>query len=213
MKCLPLLGLDYFNPEHQTKLVVLPDINGIKPKKPSPFDFDEGYLGEIVEFYDNYISRMTNLKGFAINGWSDKDARLLFDSVDRTFQGTGHGNSKNFEIDWLLFNGLSLSVVEVGMRGASSKLKTQKEEANEKSDDLIRIERLISKKVDQVMKSDAIIQHLLEATKQKLASVNYLLVFPDIAIDFVKERIRKMYIKAQNDGREYSLDRLLNSTK
>ena len=114
---MPLLSLDYLNPEYKDKLVILPDISNIKPKEPSLFAADYGYLGEVVEFYDNYISHMKNLKGFAINGWNNKIAKEIFDNVESTFVESKKKQAKDFEVDWMLMNGSVLTIAEVGMRG------------------------------------------------------------------------------------------------
>ena len=132
IQCMPVYAPDYYNAEHKKELVILPPIDSIKPSKPSLFEADSGYEGEVVEFYDNYLSRMPGLKGIAINGWKSEQARLIFDNVEKTFQGTKYNDTnddkndkntknnkktKNFEIDWLLMNGWVLTVVEVGVRG------------------------------------------------------------------------------------------------
>ena len=97
--------------------MILPDINSIKPKEPSLFAADYGYLGEVVEFYHHYISHMKKLKGFAINGWNNKIAKEIFDNVESTFVKSKNKQAKDFEVDWMLMNGSVLTIVEVGMRG------------------------------------------------------------------------------------------------
>ena len=221
------MSLDYYNPGHARKLVILPDINSVKPKDPSLFSPDYGYLGEIVEFHDNYLSRMENITGFAVNGWSVLNAKRIFNSVETTFNSKASENSKDFEIDWLIFNGNSLSVIEVGMRGESepsknSQNKETKEETDKMRNDIKGSERLIGKKLEQMMKNVIIIEHLLEATSQKHACINYILLFPNLTIDIIKDRIEKLHAKAQIDAKaeideikreNFSLDNIVSSTK
>ena len=97
----------------------------MKPK--GSFSIDTAYHGEKVEFHDYYLSRMVNLRGIAVNGWNNNLAKSVFESVENTFRGTKYEKSQDFEIDWLIFSGSSLTVVEVGMRGETeTKVKNAK---------------------------------------------------------------------------------------
>ena len=178
------------------------------------FEVDCGYHGELVEFYDNYLSRMTKLKGIAINGWSNSVAKVIFDAVDDTFKGTKWEISKGFEVDWLLLSGSALTVFEVGMRGETEEnpknLKSKDEAAapdkEKESEDTKRVERLISKKIDQMVQNCIIFQHLLEATGCQDISVNYVMFFPNITTELIRNRVEKLHKKALSKGRQFSLD-------
>ena len=60
---------------------------------------------------------MSTWKGFAINSWRIEQARLVFDSVENTFDASKYTSTKDFEIDWILLNGSVLTIVEIGVRG------------------------------------------------------------------------------------------------
>ena len=213
-KCLPLLALDCLVPEYKSEMVFIPHIDTIKPKKSSMFEVDCGYHGEVVEFYDNFLSRMTKLKGIAINGWSNPTANFIFDAVEHTFKGTKWEISKGFEIDWLVLSGSALTVFEIGMRGETEEnpknLKSKDKDAapdkEKESEDTKRVERLISKKIDQMAQNSIILQHLLEATGNQDLSVNYVLFFPNITTELICNRVDKLHKKALSEGRQFSLD-------
>ena len=178
------------------------------------FEVDCGYQGEVVEFYDNYLSRMTKLKGIAINGLSNPIANLVFDAVEHTFKGTKWENSRDFEIDWLLLSGSALTVFEVGMRGETeespknlkSKDKAAAPDKGKESEDTKREERLISKKIDQMVQNCVIFQHLLEATGNQDLPVNYVIFFPNITTEQICSRVEKLHQKALSEERQLSLD-------
>ena len=197
IKCMPLYALDYYNGKHKKELVILPPIDSIKPSKPSLFEVDPGYEGEVVEFYDNYLSRMPGLKGIAINGWKSEQARLIFNNVEKTFDGTKYKETKDFEIDWLLMNGSCLTVVEIGVR-CVNKEKGKNSKSHQKlnldADNMERgTQRLISRKIDQLIRDQVIIQHLLEATNVENCCVNYFAVWPNIPIDDIRLKIATTY--------------------
>ena len=213
-KCLPLLALDSLVPEYKIELVPLPHIDTIKPKNLCMFEVDCGYQGEVVEFYDNYLSRMTKLKGIAINGWSNSIGKVIFNAVEHTLKGTKWEKSRDFEIDWLVLSGSALTVFEIGMRGETEEnpknLKPKDKAAapdNEKeSEDTKRMERLISKKIDQMVQNCVILQHLLEATGSQDISVNYVMFFPNITTELIRNRVEKLHKKALSKGRQFSSD-------
>ena len=213
-KCLPLLALDCLVPEYKIEMVFIPHIDTIKPKKSWMFEVDCGYHGEVVEFYDNYLSRMTKLKGIAINGWSNSIANLVFDAVEHTFKGTKWEKSRDFEIDWLVLSGSALTVFEIGMRGETeenpknlkSKNRIAAPDKEKESEDTKRVERLISKKIDQMVQNSIILQHLLKATGNQDLSVNYVIFFPNITTELICSRVEKLHKKALFEGRQFSLD-------
>ena len=194
---MPIYALDYYTGEHKKELVILPPIDSIKPSKPSLFEFDPGYEGEVVEFYDNYLSRMPGLKGIAINGWKSEQARLIFNNVEKTFDGTKYKETKDFEIDWLLMNGSCLIVVEVGVRCVNEeKNKNSKSHQNLKldADNMEKgTQRLISRKIHQLSRDQVVIQHLLEAANVQNCCINYFAVWPNIPIDDIRLKIANIY--------------------
>ena len=215
-KCLPLVSLDTLSTDFKTTLVLIPEIDDIRPNQPSQFGHDHKYLGKIVEFYHNYMSRMINLKGVAINGWSSNHAKSIFEAVENTFEEM-ENPPKDFEIDWIIFNGSCLTVVEAGMRGETTekagctKFGRKHSSKNWKEDDLKGMERLISKKLDQIVRKDTqIVQHLLEATRNDNLPVNYVLLLPNVSIDLVRNRIKNLYRKSKVGNEFYSLDLMIS---
>ena len=180
-------------------MVTLPPIDSLRPPL---FEQDSGYEGEVVEFYDNYLSRMPELTGFAINGWKTENARLVFDSVEKCFNGSSYTKTKDFEIDWLLINGSVLTVVEIGVREESDeKENTSKKSKREKTEDIgdevdKGAERLVARKVDQLIKDHVVIRHLLEVANIQNCCINYLAVFPNMPIDLVMAKIETTYSRA-----------------
>ena len=170
VKCCPLLGLDTFNAEYKTKVEYLPRIECIDSL--GPFEEDNKYHGEIFEVYLKFFARMELLTGIAINGWSNLDCRRVFHNVENTFQGCGKfSRTKDFEIDWILFDGYSLTVIEVKERSERAKKQTIGH---------------FEKKLDQIKKR-IIIQHLLEVTGCSNIKVNYIIACPNVSIGEVAE--------------------------
>ena len=199
IRCMPVYMIDYYNGQHQSTMVTLPPIDSLRPPL---FEQDSGYEGEVVEFYDNYLSRMPELTGFAINGWKTENARLVFDSVEKCFNGSSYTKTKDFEIDWLLINGSVLTVVEIGVREESDeKENTSKKSKREKTEDIgdevdKGAERLVARKVDQLIKDHVVIRHLLEVANIQNCCINYLAVFPNMPIDLVMAKIETTYSRA-----------------
>ena len=103
-KCSPLLALDTFNTLQRTQVEYIPAIANIK--RPNVFEEEFRYHGEVYHMYMNYFAQISGLKGVAINGWSNRDAEKIFESVEKTFERTkGYERTLDFEIDWLLFSG------------------------------------------------------------------------------------------------------------
>ena len=195
--------------------MLIPEIDDIRPNQLSQFDPDHKYLAEVVEFYHNYMSRMTKLKGVAINGWSSNHAELIFEAVKNTFDGMK--NPKDFEVDWIIFNGSSLTVVEVGMRGRTFEDTGCTKPGGEafkkfcKGDDMKQVERVISKKLEQIVRKDTkIVQHLLEATGNGNLPVNYALLLPNLSTDFVSNRIKNLHTKSLSEKKLFSLDEIIS---
>ena len=114
-KCMPFLALDHYNRDYKVKIEYIPRIDSIKPKF-GLFKEDSGYVGEVIDFYGAYLSQIAGLKGVAVHSWKSENADLFFDGIHKTFDGTDYKDSKNFEIDWILFTGNTLNVIEVSRR-------------------------------------------------------------------------------------------------
>ena len=180
-KCSPSLALDVFNSRHKTDLEYIPRIPNIE--SPDPFIKDNKYYkyeGEICELYFKYFAQIEELTGIAFNGWSNLDAQRVFDGVPETFQGTKFPETKDFEIDWILFNGSTITVIEV---------KANTEESRSKKN--------FETKVKQLKKDQIVIRHLLEATGCENVKVNYVIACPNVSIKEVTEG------KLLNDHREF----------
>ena len=189
--------------------MIIPEISNLQPKTKGIFDDDDyGYLGEVLEFYQNYLSRVNGISGVAINGWDNELAESVFDFVGDTFKNTKNGSSRNFEIDWIILNGDSVTVVEVGMRG-----KTQIREGNENClmNEEKGIQGVIDNKFKQIVKNQTIVEHLLEATGNQHILVKYLAFFPNISITSVQSHLDKMQQIARREGRKSSIDELVAS--
>ena len=183
----------------ESKLVFVPEVKFLRPKeekdkKSALFEMDLGYHGEVAEVVCGYLSRMENLTGVAINGWSSKDAAKIFTDVDKTFMGTKDEGSKDFEIDWLIFSGNTLFIFEVGMRDY------------DKLNDDKGIEKLIHTKCSQVSKDAMVLRHLMEATNFTPVEVYFVAVFPNLPFENVE---KKMRVRNQRE----SLNRLITSDK
>ena len=187
-KCLPVLFLDVLVPECRVKMVYIPDIGSIKPQKPDMFAENPDYHGEVTEFYANYLRRMDNLEGVAINSWSNKDARKIFLNTERTFDATKYEKCKVFEIDWLIFTNSTLAVVEVGMRCQTGEKDSGKKSKNRSEEESLK--RIITGRVGQIMKDTIIIRKLLEATDSFGVLVYFFAVFPNIAFETVQKRVQ-----------------------
>ena len=184
-KCLYELVLGSLNiPKTRIGLTFIPEISCIEPKKENAlFEMDYGYHGEVSEFCTNYLSRMENLQGFAVNGWNNREARKILKNVEKTFYGTKHSGSNDFEIDWLIFEKSTLVVAEVGVRGKSEDIGQQKSSDPKEKCGAERQQNMIKKKISQVLKDEVIISHLLEATGCCELSVIYLAVFPNLPLE------------------------------
>ena len=244
--CIPKLVLEIFNSKYETELYVVPRVSSIK--KPPLFTEDHGYHGEVVEFYANYLERLDSLTGIAVNGWSNKAARKIFTSVEKTFEKINpkknskhlalqeeletklitwnkrrklHKNlesqtfrkrrrcrssqmrrsgektilsersksvgstskpipatknvSRDFEIDWILFNGSTLTVVEVGEEGSCEKGSDSKANSSER-----KRHKIVPEKIEQMKKDQVIMQSFLSAVGAADVTVKYLLVYPNL---------------------------------
>ena len=188
--------------------MIIPEISNLQPKTKGLFDDDDyGYLGEVLEFYRNYLSRVNGISGVAINGWDNELAESVFDFVGDTFKNTKNGSSRNFEIDWIILNGDAITVVEVGMRG-----KTEIPEGNKNClmNEEKGIQGVIANKFKQIVKNQTIVEHLLEATGNQHIQVNYLAFFPNISIASVQAYLDKTQQIAGKEGRQSSIDEFIN---
>ena len=96
-----------------------------------------------------------------------------------TFKNTKNGSSRNFEIDGIILNGDSLTVVEVGMRG---KTETREGKENCIMNEEKGIQGVIADKLKQIVKNRTIVEHLLETTGNQHIQVSYLAFFPNISV-------------------------------
>ena len=170
-KCASKLALDWLNPGYETSMQYIPRISCIP--WPEPFKEDNKYHGEIYEMYLNYFARMNSpMKGVAINGWGNTNAANLFHNTSETFKGTGKfEKSKDFEIDWILLNGSSITVIEVKEQSETAKGKKKNFET----------------KIDQIKKDRVIMQHLMEVTGIEKTRVNYVIACPNVSITEVTD--------------------------
>ena len=141
------------------------------------------YCGEVREMYFNYFARIKDLQGVAINGWSNNDAQKLFHDVRNTFAShPKFRKTRDFEIDWILMNGSTITVIEVKMKNLASK---KEKEGN------------FENKIEQLKKDRMIIQHLLEVTNCTDVPENYVIACPNVSIAEVTEG------KLLNDHRQF----------
>ena len=187
-KCLPVLALDFLVPEYRKKMVYIPDIGSIVPETSDMFSENPGYHGEVAEFYANYLRRMENLKGIAINSWSAKQARKIFHNTEGTFDATKYEGAKDFEIDWLILTNSAMAVVEVGMRCETGEKESGKKSMERTEDD--RIKKIVGAKFRQIMKDTKIILKLLDATESSRLRVYFFVVFPNIAFENIQNGIQ-----------------------
>ena len=170
-KCSSLLALETLNPDYKNRMQYVPRISCIP--LPEAFAEDNKYHGEIHEMYLRYFALISNLRGVAVNGWSSENAQNLFKHVSDTFR---HRKKfvkvKNFEIDWILFNGETITVIEVKEKSETAKTDSS---------------RNFEKKVDQIKKDRIIMQHLLEVCGCKNTQINYVIACPNVTITEVTE--------------------------
>ena len=169
------------NSRYKTDLEYIPRIPNIE--SPDQFKKDNKYYqyeGEIFELYFKYFAQIKELTGIAFNGWSNLDAQRIFDGVPETFQGTKFPETKDFEIDWILFNGSTITVIEVKANMEDSKSRKNFET-----------------KVKQIKKDQIVMQRLLKATGCENVKVNYVIACPNASIQEATEG------KLLNDHREF----------
>ena len=83
--------------------------------------------------------------------------------------------SRDFEIDWILFNGSTLTVVEVGEEGSREKGSDSKENASE-----WKRHKIVPEKIEQIKKYQIIMKSFLSAVGAPDVTVKYLLVYPNL---------------------------------
>ena len=170
-KCSSLLALESLNPGYKNRMQYVPRISCIPA--PEAFTEDNRYHGEIHEMYRRYFAQLSDLRGVVINGWNIKNAKNFFSNVEDTFRiWEKMKNTKDFEIDWILFNGATITVIEV-----MEESKTSKKD-NGKS---------FKKKLEQIKKDRIIMQHLLEVCGCKNTQINYVIACPNVSIAEVTE--------------------------
>ena len=92
---------------------------------------------------------------------------------------------RDFEIDWILFNGSTITVVEVGEEGSNEKggdLKTNTTEWK-------KISKIVPEKIKQIKKDQVIMKQLLTAVYAPEVTVNYLLVYPNLSMLEIKKEL------------------------
>ena len=170
-KCSSLLALEFLNPDYKNRMQYVPRISCIPA--PEAFTEDNRYHGQIHEIYRRYFAQISDLRSVAINGWNNKNAKKLFSNVDDTFRSWEKmKNTKDFEIDWILFNGATITVIEVLVKSKASKKENVKS---------------FEKKLGQIKKHRIIMQHLLEVCGCKNTRVNYVIACPNVSITEVNE--------------------------
>ena len=201
IKCIYSLNIDILGITiTESKSVFVAEVkflqlNEDKGWKSSPlFKIDFSFHGEVAEVIGGYISRMKNLTGVAINGWSSEDAAKVFTDVDKTFMGTKDKGSKDSEIDWLISSGNILFIFEVGMRDYR------------KLNDKKRVNKLIHYKISRATKDAMVVRHLLKATDFTPEDVHFMAAFPNIPFENVETKMRVPEQRA-------SLNRLISREK
>ena len=184
--CMPFLALDHYNRDHEHKIEFIPRIDSMKPKF-GLFKEDSGYVGEVIDFYGAYLSQIDGLNGIAVNSWKSENADLFFNGIDKTFEGTNFAGSKNFEIDWILFMGNTLNVIEVGRRNISDKQSNVAEQSCLNEGNVSKgTRKLVKEKIEQAIKDQIIIEKLLAVTKCEVLQVNYFVFLPTIPVEDVQ---------------------------
>ena len=175
-KCSSLLALDTLNPGYRRSLQCIPRIACIS--RPKPFQENNKYHGEIAQIYLKFLAQFQpSLKGVAINGWSGKTAKKIFKNVQQTFKFTEFADSQNFEIDWILFSGYNVTVIEV--KESSSLSKTES--------------CYLGKKIKQIKRNRIVMQHLLEATNSQNTRLNYVIACPNRSFSAMKKSFYSEY--------------------
>ena len=106
--------------------------------------------------------------------------------------GTKFEDTKDFEIDWLIFSGKNLFAVECGVIDVA-KLDTD-------------ARNVISKKLRQIKKYQIVIERLLQATAATELNVYYLAVFPSLPFEDIQSHLKR---KTSITEQEESLDALV----
>ena len=170
-KCSSFIALDVLNSRYKSELEYIPRIPNIE--SPDPFKVDNRfyqYEGEVFQLYFKFFAQIKELTGIALNGWTSLDAQRIFNGVPETFRGTKFSKTKDFEIDWILFNGSTITVIEVKAN-------------HEYSQSSKHFER----KVQQIKKDQIVMQHLLKATGCEDIKVNYVIACPNVSIKEITE--------------------------
>ena len=92
---------------------------------------------------------------------------------------------RDFEIDWILFNGSTITVVEVGEEGSNEKGSNSKTNATEWK----RRHKIVPEKVEQIKKDQIIMNHFLTAVGAPEVTVNYLLVYPNLSLRQINKEL------------------------
>ena len=174
LKCCSILPLDTFNSRYKSRLECVPRIGDIKA--PDAFKEDNKYCqyrGEIFDVYFRFFAQIKELVGVAVNGWSNLDAQRVFENVNHSFEATKLSFKKflpkDFEIDWILFNGQSITIIEVkGKMSGSTGNKN------------------FEAKVEQIKRDQIVMQHLLEVTSCENVKINYIIACPEASIEEVE---------------------------
>ena len=204
--CMPFLALDYYNKEYRQKLEFVPRIGVLGKNWLRLFKDHSGYHGEIIDFYGAYLSQIKDLKGVAVYSWNSENARHFFQGIDETFEGDSvYAESRNFEIDWILFTGNSITVIEVERKNSSFNTTADQSSSSDDAAVSSNLKSLIREKVHQIIRDEKVVKQLLVAANDEKIPVNYLLVFPNLPV----EDLRNVFPPARSKD---CLDRLVSTT-
>ena len=123
----------------------------------SVFEESNQYRGEISEFYGNYLSLLDSIAGIIITGLNSKNVENTSLSVSEDLKQE-FVPKKDFEIDYIYFNGKTITVVEV-------KKTIEQEDTSQRN---------FRQNIDQMREDQFVIQSLQKATGLTDVTVNYL---------------------------------------
>ena len=91
---------------------------------------------------------------------------------------------RDFEIDWILFNGSTVTIVEVGEDGSREKGSDSKANASE-----WKRHKIVPEKIEQIQKDQIIMKNFLSAVGAPDVTVKYLLVYPNLVMREIKTEL------------------------
>ena len=90
---------------------------------------------------------------------------------------------RDFEIDWILFNGSTITVIEVGEDCSSEEGRNSETNATERK----KGHKVVLDKIEQIKKDQIIMNKFLTAVGAPEVTVNYLLVYPNLSMLEIKK--------------------------